>query len=335
MSGTLDAAVVGCGDIARKAHIPVYAAHHEVDLVAVADPDDERRRAVAEKHGVARTYDTGAALLDTEDMDIVSICTPVTTHEELFLAAAETGSAIFCVKPFAESLESAERMHRAATKYGLITQVGYMYRFMGNFRRVVELVRSRLLGDVHSLDTQFHSMAPDMDWYYDKDFPGGGVLKRIFCHYLDFYLELFDERPEVTSATVKSVRSEGLEDYAEVEMKFGDVNVSATVGDLQQRSIIHRNHLVGTDGALDFTPRRLHGALHGNEVEYRRGELPAINLGVWRYWRSPSDDYHTSRVEDFVEHVLAGDHETAAPVSRAVAVTAITEEIYRAAGVIR
>lgn len=332
--GQLTAGVVGAGDIATSVHLPVYADDDRVDLVAAADLDPERRRSAQRSFGLNRTYTDGLELIESEDLDLVSICTPIMTHEELFIAAADRGIDVFCVKPFAETATKARRMQRAAEENDIVVQIGYMYRFTENFDRARQIAQNNLMGEIRSLSTSFHSRPPDMGWYYRKEFPGGGTVKRIFCHHLDFYLELFGTTPTVERAVVEFNRTDTVEDFVDVTLSFDNVTISATLSDMQESYTIHQNHLVGTNGAVDFNQDRLSGDVRGNVVNYKHGEPPFVDLVVDQFWLRTSDDYKPRRVTDFVDHVADGDRNTAAPVSRGVEISEITEEIYETAGVV-
>jgi predicted dehydrogenase len=332
--GQLTAGVVGAGDIATSVHLPVYANDDRVELLAVADLDRDRRTSAKRSFGLDRTYADGVELIESEDLDLVSICTPIMTHEELFLTAAEHGIDIFCVKPFSETVESARRMQRAADENDIVVQIGYMYRFTENFDRARHFAQNDLMGEIRSLSTSFHSRPPDMGWYYRKEFAGGGTVKRIFCHHLDFYLELFDTTPTVERAVVEFNRTDSVEDFVDVALTFDDVTVSATLSDMQESYSIHQNHLVGTNGAIDFNQDHLSGDIRGNVVNYKHGEPPFVDLVIDQFWLRTSDDYKPRRVTDFIDHVVDGDRDTAAPVSRGVEIAEITEEIYETAEVI-
>src|SRR5699024_5252848 len=71
--------VIGAGSIAA-AHLDAYAAHPDVELIAVADINLDRARAVADRYGAARAYDDAHDLLAADDIDCVSICTWNDTH---------------------------------------------------------------------------------------------------------------------------------------------------------------------------------------------------------------------------------------------------------------
>ncbi len=94
------------------------------DIRAVADPDLDRARALARRYPGVRAAPSLAECLAAESADVVHICTPLATHEPLARAALEAGCHVLVEKPFAESLEAAERLlSLAGRRQRLITPV--------------------------------------------------------------------------------------------------------------------------------------------------------------------------------------------------------------------
>src|SRR5699024_7924229 len=80
--------VIGAGSIAA-AHLDAYAAHPDVELIAVADINLDRARAVADRYGAARAYDDAHDLLAADDIDGVRSCPWHGTHHAWAPPAAE------------------------------------------------------------------------------------------------------------------------------------------------------------------------------------------------------------------------------------------------------
>ena len=73
--------IIGVGGIAQSAHIPGYkAAGDQVELVACADVNYERAKQVAESFGFRRAYQDYREMLEKEELDAVSVCTPNKFH---------------------------------------------------------------------------------------------------------------------------------------------------------------------------------------------------------------------------------------------------------------
>ena len=109
----------GRGGYGHGLHLGLAAAG-VVDMVAVADPDEQGRRDVAEAVGAERTYEDYREMLEKEALEIVTVGPRwVDCHEEMVLACVAAGCHIYCEKPMAHSLESADRMVSAAERGGV------------------------------------------------------------------------------------------------------------------------------------------------------------------------------------------------------------------------
>jgi myo-inositol 2-dehydrogenase/D-chiro-inositol 1-dehydrogenase len=130
-------AVVGAGRIGQL-HAGNIARVPGLELAAVADPapPDLRYETVADWR----------ELLERPDVDAVAICSPTAFHAEQVAAFAEAGKHVFCEKPLAADLASADRALAVAEARGTVLQVGYNRRFDRNFAAVREAVASGRVG---------------------------------------------------------------------------------------------------------------------------------------------------------------------------------------------
>ena len=130
--GRLRMAVIGCGPIGRL-HAQAIEASNRASLLAVCDPDVERRTAMAERFRAA-AYANARQLLAEQPLDAVTIATPDHLHVEPALAAIEAGCHVFCEKPLAGRVDEAERLVRAAAERGVHLAVDYNRRFAFGYR---------------------------------------------------------------------------------------------------------------------------------------------------------------------------------------------------------
>src|SRR5437867_4321873 len=94
------AALVGFGKIAESTHLPALR-QAGFELVAVAEPAAEQRRAAAQCAPQAHLYNDLDALLEAEQLDCVDICTPPHLHTACATAALRKGLHVVCEKPLA------------------------------------------------------------------------------------------------------------------------------------------------------------------------------------------------------------------------------------------
>ena len=80
-------------------------------IVAAADPNAERLGEFATRWDVPATYSDYREMLATEQLDIVSICTPTRSHAEVAAAVSASGvKGVFMEKPIARCLREADEM---------------------------------------------------------------------------------------------------------------------------------------------------------------------------------------------------------------------------------
>jgi predicted dehydrogenase len=121
----------------------------DVEVVAVADPD-EAGRAKAAAHSRARKgYTDYREMLAREKPDIVAIC-PRWPDQRVAMvtAAADAGAHILMEKPFARSLDDADRMIAIAERRGIKIQVGHTARVMSVTAKVRSMLREGRFGQL-------------------------------------------------------------------------------------------------------------------------------------------------------------------------------------------
>src|SRR6266446_4030543 len=104
--------IIGAG-FARSTQIPAFKACAGARIVAIASARREHAEEVAREFGIESVLSDWRALVERDDIDLVSIVTPVVTHREMTLAALDRGKAVLCEKPMAmnaaEALSMSER----------------------------------------------------------------------------------------------------------------------------------------------------------------------------------------------------------------------------------
>ncbi|CAN7346430.1 Gfo/Idh/MocA family oxidoreductase [Arthrobacter sp. LjRoot14] len=105
----------------------VRAAGGEVSAVAGRSP--AAAEAAAAGLGARTAAESPEALIARDDVDVVHICTPNTTHADLARKAIAAGKAVVCEKPLATSVEDALELTDLADRAGVVTAVPFVYRF--------------------------------------------------------------------------------------------------------------------------------------------------------------------------------------------------------------
>lgn len=127
----------------------------DVNPVAICDLDQKHvDRAMAhvkqERNATPETYSDYRKLLARKDIDAVCIATPDHWHALPAVQACQAGKDVFVEKPLSYSIGEGRAMVAAARRHQRVTQMGnHIHNDLPNYRRVVELVRSGIIGKVH------------------------------------------------------------------------------------------------------------------------------------------------------------------------------------------
>lgn len=323
---------MGGGSIAEKVHLPQFADAARAEVVAVAEVVDERREYVAEKFGIPGRYRTAEEMLESEQLDVVSICTPPNTHREIFVAAANRGCHVYCEKPVAMSAAEAESMAEAARDNGILTQVGYGHHYYYNAQIVLDLVENDVLKDVTTFDARFYLNHEETDWRDDPAVSGGGILTDVGPHIIDMLLRVSSARRpdpdvEVETSTLTIPDGREVESRATVQLTCGDTRANIDVRWSAKMGDYSRYLVADDDSWVEFDRDTLTGSVNDTSIKRKRGKPPTIDVEFFDATYGIPDP-GTPRVSDFVSRIAERDSTTSAPIEHAVTVRRVLDEIY-------
>ncbi len=97
------------------------------------------------------TYHDFRRLLERDDIDAVTVCTPDHWHGLISIAAAKAGKDIYCEKPLTNTVAVGRAVCDAVNRYGRILQTGSHERSNNSTRFAAELIMNGLIGKVHTI----------------------------------------------------------------------------------------------------------------------------------------------------------------------------------------
>lgn len=185
--------IIGTGWIA-KSHCDIYKELDDVEIVAGADLIPGKAEAFFKKNGVegVRCYESGHAMLEAEELDIVSICTYNCQHAPCTIDALEHGVNVMLEKPFTVTLDEAVAVMRAEKKSGKLLTIGFQPRMSANMQMIKKIVQSGELGKVYYIQSgggrRRGIPTPFGTSFIEKETGGIGALGDIGCYSLDMLL---------------------------------------------------------------------------------------------------------------------------------------------------
>ena len=185
--------VVGVG--VGKKHIEGYRQHPACEVVAVCARSPERLDPVAEQYKAPKRYLSFEAMLNQENLDLVSIASPNKLHREMTLRAFEAGCHVLCEKPPAMNAAETRDMIEAAQTAGKKLAFNFSFRFTEASQFAYEQIEAGRLGDIYFGRSVWHRWR-GVPWWYDREgtgmkaLNGGGPLVDLGVHRLDLALWL-------------------------------------------------------------------------------------------------------------------------------------------------
>lgn len=169
--------ILGPGSIAQSFAGGV-AASRTGKLVAIG-ARNPAKPGLAESFPGARILDGYDALLADPDIDAIYISIPHPGHAQWAIKAAEAGKHVLCEKPLALTAFEADAMMHAARKAGTFLGEAFMYRLHPQTKKLVELIRSGVVGEIRMIKSSFGFAMPGFmpqHRLYANDLAGGGIL---------------------------------------------------------------------------------------------------------------------------------------------------------------
>lgn len=163
---------------------------YEPDLVVVSDTIEARRDDAVRSFGFRKAVADWHDVVTDPEVDVVFVTAPNMLHVEMAAAAAANGKHVFCEKPVGGTPAQTVTAEQAARHAGVITGVGYNYRWAPLVQYARELIQSGQLGTITNYYGRFFSMYGSdpmglLSWRFLVDEAGHGVSTDILSHSVD------------------------------------------------------------------------------------------------------------------------------------------------------
>lgn len=328
-------AIIGCGGIARRRHLPALAAQPDVEVVAACDVDLNCCELAAGDFGIPRVCGDYRELLDMPEVDAVDICTPNFAHLQPTIDALAAGKHVLVEKPIARNSAEGQAMVDAAEKSGRKLMVAQCFRFRADSQALKRFVVGGALGEMYYTRVQAIRRRGIPSWgvFGDKEKQGGGPLIDIGVHVLDTAMWLLGH-PKPVAASAMTYTKFGdkpgkfgvygpwdhenftVEDFAAGFVRFENGSSltieSSFAANIEKDSM--NFSILGTEGGLQFDPLRIFREEYGTLVDLTPTLLPTV-------------DMYQAEMRAFID-CIRNDTEPPVTGRQALAVSKILDAIY-------
>ncbi len=190
-------------------------------VVAVCDPSPIARRR-ARDLGI-RTYSDPGVMLESRELDAVTIAAPPADHADLAVQCLERGLHVLCEKPLALTTWDALKMLQTASRRRLVLLLATKFRHVPELAAARDMIASGKIGDPVAFEVSFCSpVYMSRRWNSQHARAGGGVIIDNGCHAFDIVSYLFGSVTRVQAYLHKSQQRLAVEDGATIQVRAGD-----------------------------------------------------------------------------------------------------------------
>jgi len=261
--------IVGTGFGARVL-APAFASAQNCELTAICATSHDRASHAASQLKIPVAYGDWRLLIADRSIDAVAIATPPDVQPEIALAAIEKRKHVFCEKPLAISLATAERLAAAAESANIINMVDFEFPEAHAWQAAKSILNAGQLGSLRhaavNWNVETYAVRMNLISWKTQRAHGGGTLFNFVSHvfhYIEWLLGPIVELSARLFGRARTLERSDRQDLGDtfVTVSFGTAKVPGTIA-------------VSTDA--------VHGTGHSLELY---GELASIVL------RNHTDDY--------------------------------------------
>jgi predicted dehydrogenase len=292
-------AMIGCGAVAERGHLPAVAKSDSCTISVLVDPNKDRTEELAAKfevENVSAGYDEVA-----EVADAAILALPHNLHAKAATYLLERGVHVLVEKPMATTLAECKEMVTIAERNSRVLAVGHMKRFLHNAALAKWVVESDMLGSITRFDFQegnVYNWPVQSAFFFKKEAAGGGVLFDAGAHVIDLMLWWFGE---VKSLEYRDDAFGGVEADCQLTVET-DSGIVGAIELSRTRNLRNTAIIQGERATLEVDLRKNWAVIHSpngtvglNGMGADPGTLEANSQGF--------DDLFDAQIEDFVDSI--------------------------------
>lgn len=243
-SSSLRFGIIGCGRVAPRHAQSIRSLHSQADLVGVADIIESRARHLGHEYGAEPLTDY-RRLLDSKEIDVVSICVPSGLHARIGIEAAQAGKHVIVEKPMALTLADADALIEACRTAHVNLTVVLQNRYNPPMQDLRRLVDSGRLGKLLLGNATVRWYRPQD--YYEDGWHGtramdGGALMNQSIHHVDALQWLMGRVESVFTYSATLAHRIECEDVAVATWRF----CSGALGVIEGSTFTYPENLEGS-----------------------------------------------------------------------------------------
>ncbi len=315
--------IAGLGSIGRR-HLRNLLALGERDILFYRT----YRSTLADDEFAGFRVETDLDVALASGVDAVIVANPTSLHLDVAVPAARAGCHLLIEKPLSHSLDGIDRLQEALKTSGAQVLMGFQFRFHPGLQRIAQLLQAGAIGRPVSARAQWGEYLPA--WHPWEDYRlgysarqdlGGGVVLTL-SHPVDYLRWLLGDVRQVWAFTAQSgeLDLQGVEDIAEIGLRFENGSLGSIHLDYLQRPPSHLLEIIGSQGTLRWDNATGEASLYQAE------------MGAWEHFPAPPgferNHLFLAEMRHFLE-VARGEAQPLCSLDDGVAALRVCQEVIR------
>ncbi len=221
MKNKMRIGIVGCGGIAT-AHLDGYKNDGSARIVAVYDISKTSAEKMAGGTG-ARVASSPEEMVERDQLDAVSVCTPPGAHLDNCKPFLRAGIAVLCEKPLEADFRRAAKLALLVRKSKSIFMTAFCHRFHPAVLELKALIQKKVLGEALLFRNIFGGYL-DLAGNHrvNSRLSGGGCLIDHCAHSMDLFRFLVGDPTGVQAFASNIMQKLPIEDFGMIQLSMGD-----------------------------------------------------------------------------------------------------------------
>lgn len=283
--------IIGCGKIFPM-HVYSLLERNDVEIVAISDVKEDRVQTWAKKLEV-KPYLDYKEMLDTENLDVVHICTPHYLHKEMMIASLKRDTHVVCEKPATINYQDLLDVYEVQKKTQKEVAISFQNRYNPASLEIKRVIESGELGNIMASRAILAWNRSD-DYYGQSDWKGtwekegGGVLIDQAIHTLDLVNWVMNRPVEDINISMgrRGHSKIDVEDYVEGVIKY-EGNVMTSINFINHYVIDApiEVEIIGTKGTVNLVGDLV-------KIDFNDGRQNIVG-------RNPNDQFNIEGIKQY------------------------------------
>ena len=246
----LNAAIIGLGWWGTHIVNTLQGESEKIRFLWAVDIVPDTKFEFAQSKGIKITAEFTDVLNDSA-VEAIVLATPHSMHEKQIIAAAKAGKHVFCEKPLALTLASAQRSVTACEEAKVVLGIGHERRFEPAMQKISQLIDTGELGKIMHVEANFsHDKLANLDadnWRVSPTESPAAAMTATGIHITDSYINMFGPVKQIFAMTAKR-------------------NPANNNGDILNFSVKFKSGATGTFNSVLETPLYIRYAVFGSKA---------------------------------------------------------------------